>query len=133
MTRLVIATLVTLASPLWALAAPGGELIPKRVDELQRMTMDELAGEAANACIVATVAAHQAARFSEHGFSNWALQSHAEAKRARDYLERIGVVVRQKARGRTPAWMTDMTNQAWRGGGQQKCVDIYQALLTKRK
>ena len=29
MTRLLMAMLVTLAWPLWALAAPGGDLIPK--------------------------------------------------------------------------------------------------------
>ena len=103
MTRLLMAMLVTLAWPLWALAAPGGDLIPKGVDELQLMTMDELAGEAANACIFATVAANQAERFTEKSFPNRALQSHAEAQRARDYVERIALIVRQKARGRTPA------------------------------
>jgi hypothetical protein len=133
MTRLVMAMLVTLAWPLWALAISGLDLQPKGVDELQLMNMNELAGEATNACIFATVAANQAARSSEKGLPNTALQYHAEAQRARDYLERIALVVRQKAGGRTPAWMTDMTRQMWQTGGQQKCVDIYQSFLTKRK
>ena len=129
-TRLVMAVLVILGRPMGAMAVSGLDLTPRGLDELQLMTVQELAAEATNACIFATMSAHQAARASEQDLPGSAVKYHAEAQRARDYLERIAHVVRKKA-GRTPQWMADLTRQGWETGGQQRCVEIYKNFLAK--
>jgi hypothetical protein len=132
MTRLMIAMLMSLSYPLWALSAADLEWQPKGVDKLQLMNLTELATEAANGCIYACVSAKQAARARQHDLPSTAVRYHDQARQARDYLGRIGLVVRQKA-GRTPDWMHAFANQGRVPGDGQRCVDIYQAFLTKRK
>jgi hypothetical protein len=105
-------------------------LYPARpVDELTSMNEKELAREAKNVCGVIVLNNDTAKKFQDLGESEDASEFLEYSKKGSEYLQQIGLVVRDRHKGKSPAWFQKMA----KASTFDKCDAAYKAGGFRRK
>jgi hypothetical protein len=90
------------------------------VEELKLMTTPELAGEARMTCRLVGVYLESAQRSSAGKFYDQAIQDRNLAFHKQQYLQRVGLVLRDRHHGEMPAWF-DQLSLAGKNGNPSDC------------
>jgi hypothetical protein len=81
----------------------------RAVEELKLMTEPELAGEARLVCLDIASRLRMQKKYLELKAPSKAIQDSELGQRGRRYLERIGLVVRDRHHGQMPAWFEQVS------------------------
>jgi hypothetical protein len=119
---LLIATLFLIV--IGTAIAQNAGLYPARpIDELKLMNEKELAREAKNVCGVIVLNNNTRKKFQDLAAENDASEFLEYSKKGSGYLQQIGLVIRDRHKGKSPAWFQKMT----KASTFDKCDAAYKA------
>jgi hypothetical protein len=121
---LVIATLAGAAMSPWG--------SKKSVEELKLLNEQELAIEGAKACSEANIERKSARGYYEHKDYTFAQKGADATQAATEYLERIGLVVRQKL-NTEPPWLKQLKLAAYGDGQEKQCLEAIRTVPPVRR
>jgi hypothetical protein len=81
----------------------------RSVEELKLMTTPELAGEARLICRLVVVDVESARKSYDLKFFDEVIRLYKEAHRRQQYLQRVGLVLRERNHGEMPAWFEQLS------------------------
>jgi len=106
-----------------AIAQDTGLYPPRPVDELKRMNEKDLAREANSVCGVIVLNNDTWKKFQDLGDAEDASEFLEYSKKGSQYLHQIGLVVRDRHKGKSPAWFQKMS----KASTFDKCDAAYKA------
>jgi len=112
-----------------AIAQNAGLYPARPIDELKLMNEKELAREAKNVCGVIVLNNDTRKKFQDLGESEDASEFLEYSKEGSRYLQQIGWVIRERHKGKSPAWFQKMT----KASTFDKCDAAYKAGGFRRK